>query len=101
MIDCWDWHAEVSANIQNYPTEIGEHLERGDIVASQRLRDPGNHVAELCPAEAGRGLIVVDIRERKGPEVISSGSNLNWGRARNFSFRVECELTGMSNLLPA
>jgi len=32
VLDCWDWHADVSANVQNSPTEIGEYLDRGNIV---------------------------------------------------------------------
>ena len=51
--------------------------------------------------EAGRGLVVVDVREWKGPMVLSSGSNVNSGQSPRLSFGVEYELTGMSSLLPA
>jgi len=46
-------------------------------VTSYPIRDPGNPTAELCPAEAGRSLVVVDVGEWKGPEVLYSRSNVN------------------------
>jgi len=37
-------------------------------------------------------------REKKGPEVLSSGSNVSSGQGRGFLFDVECELGQSSRL---